>query len=86
MYLGLTTIVGAAAVDNGLDGKVTDVILNTYQKAPEWNTQIMKVVGTESEPFLMQTYYGNQWPYIPPLYAEEFGTPSAQTLTGFLNE
>lgn len=85
-YKGLTTIIGAAAVDSHLKGPVTSVITNTYYRAPEWNAEMMKVMGTESEPFLMQTYYGDQWPYIPPFYAQEFGTPDRQTFTNFLNE
>ncbi|KAF1976124.1 Six-hairpin glycosidase [Bimuria novae-zelandiae CBS 107.79] len=81
----LTVIAGVATVDDRLEQQIAGVISKTYSKAPKWNAEMTKVVGVKDEPYLMQTYYGDQWPYLPPQYLKQHGKPLRQNFTGFLN-
>jgi hypothetical protein len=45
-----------------------------------------KVVGTGNERYLMQTYYGDRWPYFPLPYVQQHGRPNHNTFRNFLNE
>lgn len=83
---GLTVIAGAATVDDYLRDEIEDVISETYFKAPLWNAQMTKVMGMGNEPFLMQSYYGDQWPYFPSSYMQVYGKPRPHPFKGFLNE
>lgn len=86
LHTGLTVIAGVAGVDDSLEQQITSVISETYEKAPEWNAEMTKVMGAENEPFLVETYYGDQWPYMPPNVVEHPGKLRRRASTGFLNE
>lgn len=47
---------------------------------------MVKVLGVDDSPFLMQTFYGDHWPEIPPSLASSTSGLAAQANAGFLNE
>ena len=55
------------------------VASNTFIQAPQYSPEMIKVMGVGG---MVQTYYGDHWPYPPPHY----GNPPRQTFEGFLNE
>lgn len=85
--IGLTMLVGAADVDSTLKPKVTNVIAETFVKAPFYSPPMMKVMGADKvEPFLMHTYYTDQWPYLPEVTIEQYGKPQPKRFKDFINE
>ncbi|EME80018.1 glycoside hydrolase family 76 protein [Pseudocercospora fijiensis CIRAD86] len=82
----LTVITDLAAIDSNVKSSVAGVLSNTHVKAQQYNLNMTKVQGTESQPFLPQCYYGNQWPYFPPSWSQKHGRPPARKTSGFLND
>ncbi|KAF2635910.1 Six-hairpin glycosidase [Massarina eburnea CBS 473.64] len=78
----LTVISNLASVDTSVKSEITGVIANTYTQAQEWNSQTVKIIGVENDPYLMQTYYVNRWPQLP----SSFIQPKMQANSGFLND
>ncbi|KAF1959994.1 Six-hairpin glycosidase [Byssothecium circinans] len=82
----LTTITNLASVDSGLKSEITGMISNTYAQAQKYNSQSVKIMGAEDDPYLMQTYYTDQWPPVPQSFIDQHGELKAQANTGFLND
>ncbi|KAF7190392.1 hypothetical protein HII31_08310 [Pseudocercospora fuligena] len=82
----LTVITDLAAIDSNVKSSVTGVLSNTYVKAQQYNLNMTKVQGTESQPFLPTCYYGDKWPHFPPAWLQHHGRPQARKTSGFLND
>ncbi|KAF2441449.1 glycoside hydrolase family 76 protein [Karstenula rhodostoma CBS 690.94] len=82
----LTVITGVATVDTRIKQQIEDVITETFVKAPHYSPEMAKVMGTGNERYLMQTVYGDQWPYPPPAYLQQHGRPQRHTFKNFLND
>lgn len=86
----LATITDLAAVDHNVRSDVTGILANTYTKAQEYNLQMMKVSGTESDPWLPQVYYGN-FPkdcgdQPSAAWLQQYRWPEPRKPSGFLND
>ncbi|KAK7191009.1 glycosyl hydrolase [Paraphaeosphaeria sporulosa] len=82
----LTVVAGVASVDNNMKEQIEDVISETFVKAPHYSPEMAKVMGMEDERYLIQTYYGDRWPYPPPAYLQHHGRPHRKTFKNFLND
>lgn len=70
-----------------LRGEIVSTIAETYNKAPQYNPDMLKVMGTDNEQFLMQTYYHDRGPAPPEEYQQRFDQiKSSSAFTNFLNE
>ena len=73
-------------MDNSFKDTISGVVSNTYKRAPSYSSTMVKVLGVDDSPFLMQTFYGDHWPEIPPSLASSTSGLAAQANAGFLNE
>ncbi|KAJ4357663.1 uncharacterized protein N0V89_002239 [Didymosphaeria variabile] len=82
----LTVLTGVATVDTSMKQQIAGVIAETFVKAPHYSPEMAKVVDMENERYLMQTFYGDRWPFLPPWYVQQHGRPHRHTFKNFIND
>ena len=83
---GLTVLAGVATVDTSEKQQITSVLSETFTKAQGKSLVMAKVMGVANEPYLIHTYYGDQYPFIPSSYVQRYGKPQLKAYVNFLNE